>query len=105
MKNKISFCLALLLVAMQSMAETPEETLKALTDSAQIKAIYFGELIDGLGKKLTTALGIVKADRIVAVGKEREVPVPSNAKIIDRREHTAATGLFEKFSEIIYSWK
>ncbi len=88
---------------MQSMAETPEETHKALVVSAQIKAIYFGELIDRLGKKLSTALGIVKADRIVAVGKEKEVPVPSDAEIIDNMEYPATTGLFEKFSEINYS--
>jgi imidazolonepropionase-like amidohydrolase len=72
--------------------------------SAQVKALYFGELIDGLGKKITNAVVIINADRIVGVGKEKELIVPTNAEIIDLREYTAIPGLIDAHTHMTYYW-
>ncbi|WP_428665965.1 amidohydrolase family protein [Runella sp.] len=72
--------------------------------SAQVKALYFGELIDGLGKKITNAVVIINADRIVGVGKEKELIIPANAEIIDLKAYTAIPGLIDAHTHMTYYW-
>jgi len=71
---------------------------------AQVKAIYFGRVIDGHGKILTDAVIITNADRIVAVGAENSIEIPANAKIIDLRRYTAIPGLIDAHTHMTYYW-
>lgn len=71
---------------------------------AQIKAIHFGEVIDGLGKKIPHAVVLIDADRIVGVGTEKEVSIPANAQIIDLKKYTAIPGLIDAHVHITYYW-
>ena len=59
---------------------------------AQVKAVYFGELIDGQGKKIVRAVVIIDADRIISVGEEKDILVPENAEKIDLKSYTAIPG-------------
>lgn len=71
---------------------------------AQVKAAYFGELIDGQGKKIVHAVVIINADRIISVGAEKDIPVPANAEKIDLRSYTAIPGLIDAHTHITYYW-
>ena len=71
---------------------------------AQVKAVYFGELIDGQGKKIVHAVVIIDADRIINVGAEKEISVPPNAEKIDLRSYTAIPGLIDAHTHITYYW-
>ena len=71
---------------------------------AQVKAIYFGKVIDGQGKIITNAVVLVKADRIVQVGTEKEVVVPANAESIDLKAYTAIPGLIDAHTHMSFYW-
>lgn len=71
---------------------------------AQVKAVYFGELIDGQGKKIVHAVVIIDADRIISVGAEKDISVPANAEKIDLRSYTAIPGLIDAHTHITYYW-
>lgn len=71
---------------------------------AQLKAVYFGELIDGQGKKIVHAVVIIDADRIINVGAEKEISVPPNAEKIDLRSYTAIPGLIDAHTHITFYW-
>ena len=71
---------------------------------AQVKAIYFGKVIDGQGKIITNAVVLVKADRIVQVGTEKEVVVPANAETIDLKAYTAIPGLIDAHTHMSFYW-
>ncbi|MFN8347650.1 MAG: amidohydrolase family protein [Spirosomataceae bacterium] len=72
--------------------------------SAQVKALYFGEVVDGRGKKITNAVVLVQHDRIVKVGKEKEMNVPADAEIINLRAYTALPGLIDAHTHMTYYW-
>ncbi len=71
---------------------------------AQMKAIYFGELINGQGKKITHAVVLVDSDRIIAVGKEKELSIPAHAEVINLRGYTAIPGLIDAHVHATYYW-
>lgn len=71
---------------------------------AQVKAIYFGKVIDGQGKIITNAVVLVKVDRIVQVGTEKEVVVPANAETIDLKAYTAIPGLIDAHTHMSFYW-
>ena len=71
---------------------------------AQVKAIYFGKVIDGQGKIITNAVVLVKADRIVQVGTEKEVIVPASAETIDLKAYTAIPGLIDAHTHMSFYW-
>ena len=71
---------------------------------AQVKAVYFGELIDGQGKKIVRAVVIIDADRIISVGEEKDILVPENAEKIDLKSYTAIPGLIDAHTHITYYW-
>ena len=71
---------------------------------AQIKALRFGRVIDGRGRVLTNAVILVKADRIVAVGPEKDVVIPANAETLDLRAYTAIPGLIDAHTHMTFYW-
>jgi len=71
---------------------------------AQVKAVYFGELIDGQGKKIVRAVVIIDADRIISVGEEKDISVPANAEKIDLKSYTAIPGLIDAHTHMTYYW-
>lgn len=71
---------------------------------AQIKALRFGKVIDGQGRVLANAVILVKADRIVAVGPEKEVVIPATAEILDLRAYTAIPGLIDAHTHLTFYW-
>ena len=71
---------------------------------AQVKALRFGQVIDGRGKVITNAVILVKADRIVAVGPEKDVVIPANAEILDLRAYTAIPGLIDAHTHMTFYW-
>ncbi len=71
---------------------------------AQVKALYFGKIIDGQGKIITNAVVLVKADRIVQVGTEKEVVVPASAETIDLKAYTAIPGLIDAHTHMSFYW-
>lgn len=78
--------------------------LNANDVSAQMKAIYFGELINGQGKKITHAVVLVDSDRIIGVGKEKELSIPAHAEVINLRGYTAIPGLIDAHVHATYYW-
>jgi imidazolonepropionase-like amidohydrolase len=59
-------------------------------------AIVGGFLIDGFGgPPLADSVVLVAGDRIVAVGKERELAVPAGARVIDANGYTVMPGLID----------
>jgi imidazolonepropionase-like amidohydrolase len=71
---------------------------------AQVKALYFGTLIDGKGKKIIHAVVLVDSNRIVQVGSKKEVVVPKNAEKIDLKKYTAIPGMIDAHTHITYYW-
>ena len=71
---------------------------------AQVKAIHFGKVIDGQGKAIPNAVVIVNADRIVTVGTEKDVIIPSNAENIDLKAYTAIPGLIDAHTHMTFYW-
>lgn len=71
---------------------------------AQIKAVHFGKVIDGQGKAIPNAVVIVNADRIVTVGTEKDVIIPSNAENIDLKAYTAIPGLIDAHTHMTFYW-
>jgi imidazolonepropionase-like amidohydrolase len=71
---------------------------------AQVKALRFGQVIDGRGKVISNAVILVKADRIVAVGPEKEVVIPAGAEILDLRAFTAIPGLIDAHTHMTFYW-
>ncbi|MCS7125274.1 MAG: amidohydrolase family protein [Candidatus Bathyarchaeota archaeon] len=66
------------------MKEEAEETI----------CIKAGLLVDGTGREpLTSPIVLVKGDKIVEVGKESEINIPENAKLIDLGNLTILPGL------------
>ena len=71
---------------------------------AQVKALRFGQVIDGRGQVIPNAVILVKADRIVAVGPEKDVVIPATAEIIDLRAYTAIPGLIDAHTHMTFYW-
>lgn len=72
--------------------------------AAQVKALRFGEVIDGRGKRIPRGIVLVNADRILAVGTAKEVAVPANAQVIDLSNYTAIPGLIDAHVHMTYYW-
>ncbi|WP_241502154.1 metal-dependent hydrolase family protein [Hymenobacter glacialis] len=72
--------------------------------SAQVKALRFGQVIDGRGRVIPNAVILVKTDRIVAVGPEKDVIVPATAEILDLRAYTAIPGLIDAHTHMTFYW-
>ena len=71
---------------------------------AQIKVIHFGKLIDGQGKVLLNVVVIVNGDRIVKVGTEKDVAIPTGAQTFDLMAYTAIPGLMDAHTHMTYYW-
>ena len=71
---------------------------------AQVKALRFGQVIDGRGRVIPNAVILVKADRIVAVGPEKDVVIPANTETLDLRAYTAIPGLIDAHTHITFYW-
>ena len=71
---------------------------------AQVKALRFGKVVDGQGRVLPNAVILVKADRIVAVGPEKDVLIPATAEVIDLRAYTAIPGLIDAHTHMTFYW-
>ena len=71
---------------------------------AQVKALRFGQVIDGRGRVIPNAVILVKADRIVAVGPEKDVVIPANAETVDLRAYTAIPGLIDAHTHMTFYW-
>lgn len=71
---------------------------------AQVKAIHFGKVIDGRGNVIPNAVVLVKADRIVQVGAEKNVPIPADAEVIDLKRYTAIPGLIDAHTHMTFYW-
>ena len=70
--------------------------------SAHVKAVYFGELIDGKGKKIVHAVVIIDAYRIISEGEEKDISVHANAEKIDLKSYTAIPGLIDAHTHMTY---
>ncbi len=71
---------------------------------AQVKAIRFGRVIDGKGNVISDAVVIVKADRIVSVGQEKQITIPKEAEIINLKQYTAIAGLIDVHTHMTFYW-
>ena len=71
---------------------------------AQVKALRFGKVVDGQGRVISNAVILVKADRIVAVGPEKDVLIPATAEVIDLRAYTAIPGLIDAHTHMTFYW-
>ena len=71
---------------------------------AQVKALRFGQVIDGRGRVIPNAVILVKADRIVAVGPEKDVVIPANTETLDLRAYTAIPGLIDAHTHMTFYW-
>lgn len=71
---------------------------------AQVKALRFGQVIDGRGKVIPNAVILVKADRIVAVGPATNVVIPAGAETVDLRAYTAIPGLIDAHTHMTFYW-
>ena len=71
---------------------------------AQVKALRFGQVIDGRGKVIPNAVILVKADRIVAVGPATDVVIPAGAETLDLRAYTAIPGLIDAHTHMTFYW-
>ena len=71
---------------------------------AQVKALRFGKVVDGQGRAISNAVILVKADRIVAVGPEKDVLIPATAEVIDLRAYTAIPGLIDAHTHMTFYW-
>ena len=71
---------------------------------AQVKAIRFGKVIDGKGNVISDAVVIVKADRIVSVGQEKQITIPQEAEIINLKQYTAIAGLIDVHTHMTFYW-
>ena len=71
---------------------------------AQMKALRFGQVIDGRGKVIPNAVILVKADRIVAVGPEKDVVIPAGTETQDLRAYTAIPGLIDAHTHMTFYW-
>ena len=71
---------------------------------AQIKAIYFGKIIDGNGKVISNGVVITHADRIVKIGTEKEIEIPPTAEKINLKTYTAIPGLIDAHTHMTFYW-
>ena len=71
---------------------------------AQVKALRFGKVINGKGNVISDAVVIVKADRIVSVGPEKQIAIPKEAEIINLKEYTAVAGLIDVHTHMTFYW-
>lgn len=71
---------------------------------AQIKVLHFGKLIDGKGKLIINAVVIVKGDRILKVGTEKETIIPQNVETINLNSYTAIPGMIDAHTHITFYW-
>ena len=71
---------------------------------AQVKALRFGRVVDGRGRVIPNAVILIKAERIVAVGPEKDVVIPTGAQTIDLRAYTAIPGLIDAHTHMTFYW-
>ncbi len=78
--------------------------IKYLDVQAQLKVIHFGKVIDGMGKVINQAVVIVEKDRIIQVGKEKEITIPTGAENINLKSYTAIPGMIDAHTHMTYYW-
>jgi imidazolonepropionase-like amidohydrolase len=70
---------------------------------AQVKALRFGRVVDGLGHVVPNGTVIVDGNKIVRVAAANEA-VPRGAEVLDLRKYTAIPGLIDVHTHMTYSW-
>ena len=70
---------------------------------AQVTAVRFGRLIDGLGGVTRNAVVLVEGERITRVGSG-DAAVPKGAVVIDLRRYTGIPGLIDAHTHISFAW-
>ncbi len=66
------------------------------TDPAPVKVLVGGRLIDGFGgPPVDHSVIVIRGDRIVAVGRQGEVPVPDDAEVISTAGMSVLPGLWD----------
>ena len=68
-----------------------------------VKALRFGNVVDGKGKVWRDAIVIVRGERIAEVTTD-SAKIPAGAEVIDLRRYTAIPGLIDVHTHITYYW-
>jgi imidazolonepropionase-like amidohydrolase len=63
-------------------------------------AVHAGHLFDGSDKLAADQVILIKGDRIVKVGAEKNVPVPADAEVIDLTHATVLPGLIDAHTHV-----
>lgn len=67
-----------------------------MSEGEKIMAIKGGTLIDGTGgEPMEKAIVLVEGSNIIAVGKEKEIDIPEETRVIDATEKTVMPGLID----------
>lgn len=70
---------------------------------AQVTAVRFGRLVDGLGGVTRNAVVLIEGERITRVGSG-DAAVPKGAVVIDLRRYTGIPGLIDAHTHISFAW-
>jgi len=70
---------------------------------AQVTAVRFGRLVDGLGGVTRNAVVLIEGERITRVGSG-DGAVPKGAVVIDLRRYTGIPGLIDAHTHISFAW-
>ena len=71
--------------------------------TAQVKAVRFGTLIDGRGKVWKDAVVLIAGDKVQAVTSDA-AQIPPDATVIDLRRFTGIPGLIDMHTHMTYYW-
>src|SRR5581483_12011202 len=70
--------------------------------SSDVTAIVGAQLVDGNGgPPVHRSVVLIKGKKIQAVGREGEIQIPSNAKVVDAHGMTVMPGLIEMHTHLL----